>query len=166
MYLRSLKAARSAKNFWEEIFMPKSQLGGILYIFPPGPRGGGCLYFPLKHKSAMYTFVQQRGGGSRRDPNHKSMYKCAYMYVHLSLSPPPFLCIVSGILWQVFLVLRWDQNFLIIRSGSSSLHKFLKDLLLLLNFISLLILSARDLCDLFCLCKPHNIQSQTKETKM
>ena len=69
-----------------------------------------------------------------------------------------FLCIVSGILWQVFLVLRWDQNFLVIRSGSSSLyklslifllHKFLKDLLLLLNFISLLILSARDLCDLF-----------------
>ena len=51
--------------------------------------GGGCLYFPLKHKSAMYTFVHQRGGGSRRDPNHKSMYKCAYMYVHLSLSPPP-----------------------------------------------------------------------------
>ena len=89
MYLRSVKAARSAKYFWEEIFMPKSQLGGILYIFPPGPRGGGCLYFPLKHKSAMYTFVQQRGGGSRRDPNHKSMYKCAYMYVHLSLSPPP-----------------------------------------------------------------------------
>ena len=37
----------------------------------------------------MYTFVQQRGGGgSRRDPNHKSMYKCAYMYVHLSLSDP------------------------------------------------------------------------------
>ena len=62
MYLRTLKAARSAKNFWEEIFMPKYQLGGILYIFPPGPRGG-CLYFPLKHKSAMYTFVQQRGGG-------------------------------------------------------------------------------------------------------
>ena len=90
MYLRCLKAARSAKHFWEEIFMPKSQLGGVLYIFPPGPRGGGgCLYFPLKHKSAMYTFVQQRGGGSRRDPNHKSMYKCAYMYVHLSLSPPP-----------------------------------------------------------------------------
>ena len=77
MYLRTLKAARSAKKIWEEIFMPKSQLGG------------GCLYFPLKHKSAMYTFVQQRGGGSRRDPNHKSMYKCAYMYVHLSLSPPP-----------------------------------------------------------------------------
>ena len=49
---------------------------------------GGCLYFPLKHKSAMYTFVQQRGGGGW-DPNHKSMYKCAYMYVHLSLSPPP-----------------------------------------------------------------------------
>ena len=44
-----------------------------------------------KHKSSMYTFVQQKGGGgggggggSRMDPNHKSMYKCAYMYVHLS----------------------------------------------------------------------------------
>ena len=29
------------------------------------------------------------GGGSRRDPNHKSMYKCAYMYVHLSLKVQP-----------------------------------------------------------------------------
>ena len=102
MYLRSVKAARGAKTFWEEIFMPKSQLGGILYIFPPGPRGGGgCLYFPLKHKSAMYTFVQQRGGGSRRDPNHKSMYKCAYMYVHLSLSPPP-----GGLAFTLFLHYR------------------------------------------------------------
>ena len=36
MYLRTLKAARGATFFWEEIFMPKSQLGGILYIFPPG----------------------------------------------------------------------------------------------------------------------------------
>ena len=45
---------------------------------------GGCLYFPLKNKSAMYTFVQQRGGWFPKDPNHKSMYKCAYMYVHLS----------------------------------------------------------------------------------
>ena len=36
MYLHTLKGARSAKIFWEEIFMPKSQLGGILYIFPPG----------------------------------------------------------------------------------------------------------------------------------
>ena len=33
MYLRTLKAVHSAKFFWEEIFMPKSQLGGILYIF-------------------------------------------------------------------------------------------------------------------------------------
>ena len=49
----------------------------------------GVSIFPLKYKSAMYTFVQERGGGSRRDPNHKSMYNCAYMYVHLSLSPPP-----------------------------------------------------------------------------
>ena len=39
MYLRTLKAARSANFFWEEIFMPKSQLGGILYIFPPGGVG-------------------------------------------------------------------------------------------------------------------------------
>ena len=36
IYLLTLSAARSAKNCWEEIFMPKSQLGGILYIFPPG----------------------------------------------------------------------------------------------------------------------------------
>ena len=64
-------------------------------------RGGGVPYFS-KHKSNMHTFVQPRGvsifspktqkchvyfctttggggGGSRRDPNHKSMYKCAYM---------------------------------------------------------------------------------------
>ena len=63
-------------------------------------RGGFHIF--SKHKSNMYTFVQPRGvslfspktqkchvyfcttkgggGGSRRDPNHKSMYKCAYMY--------------------------------------------------------------------------------------
>ena len=35
MYLRTLKAARSAKKFWEEIFMPKSQLGGGVSIFSP-----------------------------------------------------------------------------------------------------------------------------------
>ena len=54
----------------------------------------GCLYFPLKHKSAIRChvyFCTTKGGGSRRDPNHKSMYKCAYMYVHLSLSPSPGL---------------------------------------------------------------------------
>ena len=45
MYLRTLKAARSAKFFWEEIFMPKSQLGGILYIFPPG-----SLFYKLSSK--------------------------------------------------------------------------------------------------------------------
>ena len=44
MYLRTLKVARSAKKFWEEILMPKSQLGGILYIFPPGPRGGVYIF--------------------------------------------------------------------------------------------------------------------------
>ena len=51
--------------------------------------GGGCPYFSLKHKSKKYTFVQQGVGGSRRDPKHKSMYKCAYMYVHLYLGLPP-----------------------------------------------------------------------------
>ena len=61
--------------------------------------GGGCPYFSLKHKSTKYTFVQQEVGGSRRDPKHKSMYKCAYMYVHLYIllcfgSPrdPPTSC--------------------------------------------------------------------------
>ena len=68
--------------------------------------GGGVFHIFSKHKSNMYTFVQPRGvsifspktqkfhvyfcttkgGGSRRDPNHKSMYKCAYMYVHMSLA--------------------------------------------------------------------------------
>ena len=61
--------------------MPKCQLGGILYIFPPGPRGGGGV--------SIFSPKTQKCFGSRRDPNHKSMYKCAYMYVHLSLSPPP-----------------------------------------------------------------------------
>ena len=65
-------------------------------------QSGGVHIF-LKHKSNMYTFVQPRGvsifspktqkchvyfcttnakgggGGSRRDPNHKSMYKCAFV---------------------------------------------------------------------------------------
>ena len=70
----------------------------------------GVFHIFSKHKSNMYTFVQPRGvsifspkiqvscillynkgggGGPRRDPNHKSMYKCTYMYVNLSLSPPP-----------------------------------------------------------------------------
>ena len=82
---------------------------------------GGSIFFS-KHKSNMYTFVQprgvsifppktqkchvyfcttKRGGGSRRDPNHKSMYKCAYMYVHLSLSPPPAGCrSIAYLLWK------------------------------------------------------------------
>ena len=60
--------------------MPESQLGGILYIFPPGPRGGGVSIFsPTTQKCHVY-FCTTKGGGSRRDPNHKSMYKCAYMY--------------------------------------------------------------------------------------
>ena len=51
--------------------------------------GGGWSEFLPKHKSIKGTFVQQGVGGSRRDPKHKSMYKCAYMYVHLYLCPPP-----------------------------------------------------------------------------
>ena len=60
---------------------------GTVYCTQSGG-GGGSIFFS-KHKINMYTFVQQREGWSRRDPIHKSMYKCAYMYVHLSLSPPP-----------------------------------------------------------------------------
>ena len=99
MYLRSLKAARSAKNFWEEIFMPKSQLGGILYIFHLDLGGGGCLYFPLKHKSAMYTFVQQRGGGSEGTQITKvctNVHTCMYI-CHLAPPPPATVstCVLS-----------------------------------------------------------------------
>ena len=108
MYLRTLKAARSAKNFWEEIFMPKSQLGGILYIFPPGPRGG-CLYFPLKHKSAMYTFVQQRGGGSQITKVCTNVHTCMYI-CHLAPPPPP-----PGYIHNIFRELRnytrWGLKF-------------------------------------------------------
>ena len=86
MYLRTLKAAQ--KNFGRKFSCQNLSSEEFYIFFHLDLGGGGCLYFPLKHKSAMYTFVQQRGGGSRRDPNHKSMYKCAYMYVHLSLSPP------------------------------------------------------------------------------
>ena len=55
----------------------------------------------------MYTFVQQRGGGSRRDPNHKSMYKCAYMYVHLSLSNMTFVDVTVGISVIYFIPNNW-----------------------------------------------------------
>ena len=51
------------------------------------PRGVS-IFSPKTQKCHVY-FCTTKGGGSRRDPNHKSMYKCAYMYVHLSLSPPP-----------------------------------------------------------------------------
>ena len=79
-------------------------------LFTVHNQGGGGVHIFSKHKTNIYTFVQPRGvsifspktqkchvyfcttkgggDGSRRDPNHKSMYKCAYMYVHLSLSPP------------------------------------------------------------------------------
>ena len=48
----------------------------------------GVSLFPPKTQKRHVYFCSTKGGGSRRDPNHKSMYKCAYMYVHLSLSPP------------------------------------------------------------------------------
>ena len=51
--------------------------------------GGGVSIFSPKTQKCHVYFCTTKGGGSRRDPNHKSMYKCAYMYVHLSLSPPP-----------------------------------------------------------------------------
>ena len=51
---------------------------------------GGVYISPKTQKCHVYFCTTKGGGGgSRRDPNHKSMYKCAYMYVHLSLSPPP-----------------------------------------------------------------------------
>ena len=67
MYLRSLKAVSSAKNFWEEIFMPKSQLGGILYIFPPGPRGGVSIFSPKTQKCHVY-FCTTKGGWVPKGP--------------------------------------------------------------------------------------------------
>ena len=50
--------------------------------------GGVSIFSPKTQKCHVYFCTTKGGGGSRRDPNHKSMYKCAYMYVHLSLSPP------------------------------------------------------------------------------
>ena len=55
MYLRTLKAARSAKFFWEEFFMPKSQLGGILYIFPPGQTPHATLRLLRSAKEKDYS---------------------------------------------------------------------------------------------------------------
>ena len=41
---------------------------------------GGCLYFPLKLKSAMYTFVQQRGGGvPERPKSQKYVQICIHV---------------------------------------------------------------------------------------
>ena len=37
MYLLTLSAARSAKNFWEEIFMPKSSSEEFYIFFHLGP---------------------------------------------------------------------------------------------------------------------------------
>ena len=80
MYLRSLKAARSAKNFWEEIFMPKSQLGGILYIFPPGPRGGGVSIFSPKTQKCHVYFCTTKGGWVPKGPKSQ---KYVQMCIHV-----------------------------------------------------------------------------------
>ena len=46
--------------------------GGANTKVPDMYGGGGCFRDP-KHKSNMYTFVQQRGGCPYFIPNHKSM---------------------------------------------------------------------------------------------
>ena len=56
------------------------------------PRGG-CLYFPLKRKSAMYTFVQQRGPGVGPEGTQitkvcTNVHTCMYI---CHLAPPPRL---------------------------------------------------------------------------
>ena len=89
MYLRTLKAARSAKNFWEEIFMPKSQLGGILYIFPPGPRGGGVYIFPQNTKVPCILLYNKGGVGPEGTQITKvctNVHTCMYI---CHLAPPP-----------------------------------------------------------------------------
>ena len=76
MYLRTLKAARSAKNFWEEIFMPKSQLGGILYIFSP------------KTQKCHVYFCTTKGGWVPKGPKSQKyvqmcIHVCTFVtYVH------------------------------------------------------------------------------------
>ena len=55
--------------------------------------GEGCLYFPLKHKSAMYTFVQQCKGrvgpeGTQITKVCTNVHTCMYI---CHLAPPPLL---------------------------------------------------------------------------
>ena len=80
MYLCTLKAARSAKNFWEEIFMPKYQLGGILYIFPPGPRGGVSIFSPKTQKCHVYFCTTKGGGWVPKGPKSQ---KYVQMCIHV-----------------------------------------------------------------------------------
>ena len=90
MYLRSLIAARSAKNFWEEIFMPKSQLGGILYIFPPGPRGG--VYISPKTQKCHVYFCTTKGGGGVGPEGTQITKVCTNVHTCMyicHLAPPP-----------------------------------------------------------------------------
>ena len=58
--------------------MPKYQLGGILYIFPPGPRGGGGVYiFPQK---CHVYFCTTKGGWVPKGPKSQ---KYVQMCIHV-----------------------------------------------------------------------------------
>ena len=71
------------------IFFQNTKVTCILLYNLRGGGGGVSIFSPKTQKCHVYFCTTKGGGGSRRDPNHKSMYKCAYMYVHLSLSLPP-----------------------------------------------------------------------------
>ena len=79
MYLRTLKAARSAKNFWEEIVMPKSQLGGI-YIFFHLDLGGGVSIFSPKTQKCHVYFCTTKGGWVPKGPKSQ---KYVQMCIHV-----------------------------------------------------------------------------------
>ena len=75
--------------------MPKSQLGGILYIFPPGPREG-CLYFPLNTKVPCILLYNKGGVGPEGTQITKvctNVHTCMYI-CHTCM----YICIL-GILW-------------------------------------------------------------------
>ena len=84
MYLRTLKAARSAKNFWKEIFMLKSQLGGILYIFPPGPRGGVSIFSPKTQKCHVYFCTTKGGWGLKGPKSQKYVQMCIHVWTFVT----------------------------------------------------------------------------------
>ena len=93
MYLRTLIAARRAKNFWEEIYMPKSQLGGILYIFPPGPRGGVSIFSPKTQKCHVYFCGGVGPEGTQITKVCTNVHTCMYI-CHLAPPPPVSIAVV------------------------------------------------------------------------